>query len=377
LNVLKSEIENILRSAFKNHIFPGAAVGISAKVNDKREDVIWAGGESHIELQQVVTINTFFDLASLTKPLATTLSVLSLINESKVQLDESLSSLLSQNMEKEKEKIKLRHLLCHASGLPPYREYFKELSNYPLPVRKEKITEWILNERCEYEAGSKTVYSDLGFILLGIIIEKKSGKTLDAFFEERITAPLGLENKLFFRPLSKTKKETKGNDVVFAATEKCEWRKKTMEGEVHDDNAYILGGVAGHAGLFGNIEGVLDITKSILSMWQGKKVLSHIDNKNLQQFLIRQDIGSENTWAMGFDTPSDKGSSSGTMLDKTSVGHLGFTGTSFWIDPIKDLIIVLLTNRIHPSRENGAIKEFRPLFHDIIARQYLSLQKGR
>ena len=219
-----------------------------------------------------------------------------------------------------------------------------------------------LQETLEHAPGSTSLYSDLGFILLGRIIEKKAGCILAHYVEEKVLRPLNLEKKIFFNPLFEGKKSTSKTD--FVATENCPWREKILCGEVHDDNCYSMGGVAGHSGLFGNIEGVTTYAGMILDMWKGVAKHPNINKEDLEGFLVRQQKIPGSSWALGFDTPAKKESSSGNHLSQKSIGHLGFTGTSFWIDPEKDTVIVLLTNRVHPSRENIKIKQFRPYFHD-------------
>lgn len=255
----------------------------------------------------------------------------------------------------------MRQLLKHAAGFPAYKPYFEKLIEYPKKERKNFLKGLVYREPLVYKPGEKTIYSDLGFMVLGWIVEKKAGKSLDKYVEEKIIKPLGLSKDMFFRPISGA-----GKGKIFAATEDCPWRKKTLSGEVSDDNSYVVGGVSGQAGLFGNIKGVLEITTHLLDQWQGREKHPAYNPDDLKRFLTRQDYHKESTWALGFDTPAEKGSSSGKYLSKESVGHLGFTGTSFWIDPTRELVVVLLTNRVHPSRENNKIKEFRPLFHDTV-----------
>ncbi|NVM22381.1 MAG: serine hydrolase, partial [Desulfobacterales bacterium] len=160
------------------------------------------------------------------------------------------------------------------------------------------------------------------------------------------------------------------NDQVYAATEDCPWRGKILDGEVHDDNAYAMGGVAGHAGLFGTAKDVYGILKELLNVYEGKpnSGLFHLDVVETF-FQHRSDAGS---WALGFDTPTRPDSSSGRHFSDQSIGHLGFTGTSFWMDLLRGIIVVLLTNRIHPSRQNEKIKAFRPLLHDSIMETILA-----
>jgi len=223
----------------------------------------------------------------------------------------------------------------------------------------QKILENILGESLVYETDSTSVYSDLGFILLGRIIEIVSETELDQLFKEKISKPLGMESQLLFCPIDR-KKKVERLDV--AATEDCPWRKSIIQGEVHDEHCWLMGGVAGHAGLFGTIEGVLGLCELLLDVWKGDANHPAFAAELLRYALTQKHPSSG--WCLGFDTPTPGVSSSGRFFSPASVGHLGFSGTSFWIDPEKDVIIVLLTNRIHPSRENVKIRQFRPYFHD-------------
>lgn len=333
-----------------------------------RQKKIFSYGYAALQPQLIkMNVATFFDLASLTKPLATTLAILCLIKEKKISLNEPLYSLLEKSLPPDKKNITLKQLLAHSSGLPAHREYYKKLIDYPLHRRKNLIISWLLREKLFWSPGTKVLYSDLGFILLGRIVEIKGGDNLDIFVAKRIYKPLGLENGLFFRPACRNELEKK----EFAATEDCAWRHKILCGEVHDDNCYAMGGVAGHAGLFGDIESVLRLTVFILDQWLGRASHPNYRNSDLQYFLKKRRDVEENTRTLGFDTPAKSCSSGGRFLSATSVGHLGYSGTSFWIDPVKELVIVLLTNRIHCSRNNEKIRKFRPVFHDAVIRAWM------
>ncbi|MGM0682545.1 MAG: serine hydrolase domain-containing protein, partial [Thermodesulfobacteriota bacterium] len=308
---------------------------------------------------------TFFDLASLTKPLVTTLAVLSLLPKNRIRIEDNLEVLLEKELDREYKEITLFHLLNHCSGLPAYRPFYrKDLGEHP-EERKKNIVREIVSCPLPYRPGQKEEYSDLGFILLGRIVEIKSGGSLDRYFAENILAPLGTAKTLFFNPLERI---SKINPLKYAATEICPWRQRLIQGEVHDENTFYTGGVSGQAGLFGDAAGVLDLAGVILEMWKGRWHHPRIRNQDLQYFLKVPGMVKDSSRALGFDTPAPEGSSAGRLLSPKSVGHLGFTGTSFWIDPERELIIVLLTNRIHPSRENNKIREFRPFFHDEITR---------
>ncbi|MBI5556994.1 MAG: serine hydrolase [Deltaproteobacteria bacterium] len=355
---LAKVIDPLIVNAINSHVFPGAAVGISLKCGprEKKFSAAW-GYASFLPWKEKMHKNTFFDLASLTKPFATTLALLCLLTEGKIELDENLSSLLLRKIPADKKKITLRHLLNHCSGLAAHRPFFKKLMLRAEKERKKVLLDLILEDNLVYPTGTTALYSDLGFILLGMVIELKSGLPLDIYVAEKVTSPLGLADHILFNPLRKNKK-------YFAATENCPWRKRILSGEVHDDNAYAVGGVSGQAGLFGAIDSVLYLASFLLEIWQNRAHHPNFSAELLKQFFTRQDIVQQSTWALGFDTPSPTGSSAGKYINPASVGHLGFTGTSFWIDPQRELVMVLMTNRVHPSRENNRIREFRPLFHD-------------
>ncbi|MBU0729858.1 MAG: beta-lactamase family protein [Proteobacteria bacterium] len=336
-------------------IFPGATVGISARDKEKRQLFLGNFGKMGTgKKYTLVSPGTIYDLASLTKPLVTTLSLLSLLSEQKISLDQGLGSCFD-GVKKEKKEITIRHLLNHSSGLPDHRPYFKELVKIKEQERKRVLVQWILAEKAE-PPGKMSIYSDLGFFILGEVIEKITGKPLNVFAKEKLYKHI---ESLDFK-LGDEKK------ILCAATERCPWRKRVLQGEVHDQNTSAVGGVSGQAGLFGDVAGVLTFCEGILGQWKEREAPKEYDVGALKEALTRQKNSNNSTWGLGFDTPRDKDSSAGKYLSRLSAGHLGFTGTSFWIDPERDLIIVLLTNRIHPTSANNKIKEFRPLFHDTV-----------
>ena len=368
----ENDLKKLLKRGVEKGVFPGAAAGIFYRNGKQKKRIVaWYGNAALEPREKRLTKGGIFDLASLTKPLATTLAILCLLQMRKVKLEEPLPSLLQKKVMGEKSRITLKQLLNHTSGLPAHREYFKKLREIPFKERKERLETWILEEQLESTPGTKKEYSDLGFMLLGRIVEIKSDETLDLFVDKKIMQPFGLEEKIFFRKTNDHKISEKGKNKrgTFVATEKCPWRKKVLCGEVHDDNCFVLGGISGHCGLFGDIESVLDICVSILDVWQKRKSHPNINSKDLQVFLDWRDPEIKKTGVLGFDTPSAKESSSGRFLSRSSVGHLGFTGTSFWIDPEKELVVVLLSNRVHPNRENEKIRKFRPFFHDAVIRK--------
>ncbi len=362
---MSRDIKILLKKGVFEGVFPCAAAGVSLGVGkEKRKNITYFGNASLCPEKRKLKKNTYFDLASLTKPLATTMAILCLIKMKKIDMDEKLSSLIEKKIKGEKKDITIKQLLGHCSGFPAHREYFKILKDIPVNKRGDFVETLLLKEELEYIAETKAVYSDLGFMLLGRIIEKKSGYPLEQFVKERVLQPINLEKNIFFNPLFDSNHIHDNKE--FVATENCPWRKKTLRGEVHDDNCYAMGGVTGHSGLFGDIEGVTAYAGLILDMWKGVASHPNIENVDLVNFLTRQKNIPGSSRTLGFDTPTKSGSSSGKYFSKKSVGHLGFSGTSFWIDSEKDVVVVLLSNRVHPSRENTKIKQFRPYFHDMV-----------
>ena len=213
----------------------------------------------------------------------------------------------------------------------------------------------ILKEPIDQSSPSTSKYSDLGYMVLGFVVERVTGQSLADFTRERIF------NLVEARPLAFGMHHLKG-DVLdkIAPSEEDPWRGRLLQGEVHDENAAALGGIAGHAGLFGTAHAVGQITKAWLDSYEGKPSLFQCDV--VKQFVKAQPGTS---WGLGWDTPSQP-SSSGQWFSPESFGHLGFTGASIWIDPIKELEVIFLSNRVHPSRDNQAIKTFRPKLHDVI-----------
>ena len=364
MNDIEIDLKNLLDQAIISHVFPSYAAGICVlgKYN-KKESLIISGSNKNITGKNKELSRPYYDLASLTKPLATALIMVSLVGVGKVKLTDPLEQYLP-GLPEDKRWITLFQLLNHSSGLPAHRPYFESLRTLPAEARREAVLAMLLNEPLASHPGENVVYSDLGFILLGYIIEEKSKQTLDRFVAQSVYAPLGLEGRIVFNPLAV---KTVSDEGCFAPTEVCPWRGRVLQGEVHDDNARVMGGVAGHAGLFGATAAVLTLTRFLLDLIKGRAEHPCIEARDLREAVCRCGLPGS-TWGLGFDTPSETQSSAGTLLSRLSFGHLGYTGTSFWCDPERDLAVVLFTNRVHPSRENALIRQFRPRFHDAVAR---------
>lgn len=348
--------DRLMKNALMEGVFPGAALWVL-----RRSENLFFKTYGHTDLSRHRKIEktTFFDLASLTKPLATTLAVMFLVREKKLALDTLVGTILDPLKATQKESITLENLLLHTSGLPAYRPYYLNLMKTACHERKQKLNDLLLKEPLEQTIGSRCVYSDLGFMMLRWIVETVSGQRLDTFVQTQIYRPLGL-NELFFIDLQQDKR---CNIDKFAATEICPWRGKTIRGMVHDENAFSVGGIDGHAGLFGTAENVGMLISELMNAFYGRSDNGLFDHQLVRQFLKPKKNGRR---ALGFDVPSPTNSSAGHFFSSDSIGHLGFTGTSFWIDLEKEIAVVLLTNRVHPSRENQKIRAFRPALHDTV-----------
>ena len=360
------QLNKALKNASEKAVAEGVCTGVSAAIsvvnNKKRYQSVFACGLTRTDpLVKPVNTTTLFDLASLTKPLCTTLCTLALIDKGQLTWESACLTELSNDISLEKTTITIQNILHHASGLPAYQPYFQQYEPKASPENSRSLQRQILAETLIHPPGSKCLYSDLGFILLGRLIEQKTGQRLDSFFEQTITGPLRLDQHLRFLPIGSINEREK---EMTAATGLCPWRHKLMQGEADDEHCWLMGGVAGHAGLFGTASSVLSLGETLLDCWLEKSNNPAFSNQVLRYALEWSDDSGQ--WALGFDRPTPGQSSCGRHFSSRSVGHLGFTGTSLWIDPERGLVVVLLTNRVHPSRENMKIREFRPFFHDYL-----------
>jgi CubicO group peptidase (beta-lactamase class C family) len=341
-----------MKSGIAEGVFPGAVLLVAL---EGRTLFHQAYGLADLLLGESVTVETLFDLASLTKPLATSLCMMCLVEAGKISLESRLGDLLSPMAETEKAEVTVEQLLRHTSGLPDYRPYYEELVGRPPLARTAQLRKLLTEEGLITPAGKKTRYSDIGFLILQWILEKISGRSLAILAQETVFGPLGTET-LHFPAM-----DPPFPIASYASTEKCPWRKRVLRGEVHDDNAWALDGVAGHAGLFGTASDVNRVLTALLEVYHGDR--GFLCRETVHQFFSRPRSDQR---ALGFDVPDPEAPSCGRLFPNRALGHLGFTGTSFWMDPETALSVVLLTNRIHPSRENQKIREFRPKLHDAV-----------
>ena len=361
---MKDRVKDLLLKGLGENVYPGAVLLVG-----KEEKIVSFHAVGHctlIPFPEAIDRECIFDLASLTKPLATTLAIMKLVDEGTIDLDQTLESLLPVDLPEDKRTLTPRFLLSHCAGFTDWEPFYLELDDIRQEKRKDVLRERILKMPPAYPAGKETLYSDLGFMVLEWIVEEKGGMPMHLFLNQHFYGLLGLQRT--FLSINDSKKIFEEGD--FAATEECRWRRKVIRGSVHDENAYSLGGYSGHSGLFGTAQEAYALA-SLLRAHYFRERSDFLRPETVRVFFCRQNIVNGSTWALGWDTPSGVASSAGKYFSPNSVGHLGFTGTSLWMDLKKDVIVVFLTNRIHPTRENERIKAFRPVLHDLIMEEYI------
>jgi len=364
------KVERAIEKAIESGELPGAVV--MAQMGEELSFTQVCGAATLVPERIEACESTIYDLASLTKVMATTASLMLLVAEGRIELDGPVATHLPVFAERGKEKITVRHLLTHSSGLRPWRAYHADLSERDRRrgehvvgtlAGKSEITSRVLRSSPVHEPGEASVYGDLDFIALGALVEAVSGEDLDLFCARRIFQPLGLSDTHFNR-LPYT-----GERARYAATEQCSWRERVLWGEVHDPNAWAMGGVAGHAGLFSTAREVLRFGQEMLAADRGASAL--FPAEVAREFFRRQEIAPESDWALGWDTPTRGQSTSGLHFSAHSIGHTGFTGTSLWVDLERGMVIVILSNRIHLVAKRSRF-ELRPLVHDLVWEAFLA-----
>jgi len=297
-----------------------------------------------------VAPETVFDLASVTKVVATTAMPMILFDRGKFHLHQPVVQVVPEFADEfpddsRRARVTLSMLLAHSSGLPAHERYFERCDT------RDELLRAVMQTPLAADPLSRAEYSDIGFIILGVALERLAGEPLDAFCQREIFAPLGMRRTCFNPPAELRPHIPPTRDDKY-------FRHRVIQGEVNDENAYVLGGVAAHAGLFAPAE---DVARFALCMLRGGAPI--IRPETVRLFAQRESIPAGSTRALGWDTPSPP-SQSGKYFSPGSFGHLGYTGTSLWIDPVRDVSITLLTNRTWPDAQSQAIKQVRPALHD-------------
>ncbi len=352
-----SPLRTLLEQAIASGAFPGTAWGL---VQHGRVRALGAaGGFTYEAGSPRVTPETVYDLASVTKVAASTAMAMLLFERGLLDLDLLLGDLLpgfviAGERGCGKHRVTLRLLLAHASGLPGYAPLFLDHTDARGLLRA------CLQLPLAAAPGARAEYSDIGFILLGKALELLAGESLDRFCAREVFSPLGMKSTRFNPPVeSRTAIPPTELDELF--------RRRVIQGEVHDENCFVLGGCAGHAGLFAPVGDLLRFAEAVLApLRAGDHAGGLFAPETVRLFTARAGLPEGSSRALGWDTPSGAPSSAGSHFSFRSAGHLGYTGTSLWLDLERDLGVVLLTNRTWPTRDNKLIQELRPAFHDLV-----------
>jgi serine-type D-Ala-D-Ala carboxypeptidase len=328
-------VTTFLDSAVAAGAAPGAVIGVS--IDGAR--FLHTTGQLGADDGTPVEASTLYDLASLTKVIGLTTALMLAVEERKLDLDAPIQRYLPAFSGDLKERVTVRMLLAHASGLPAWRPLFRETQS------RDEAIKVAIETPLESAPGAREAYSDLGLIVLTHAVETIYGERLDSLLKRRVFTPLNMHS-VGFLPV--------GGERI-APTELDPWRGRVLRGEVHDENAARMDGVSGHAGLFGSAPDLLTFAEWVLERW----------NEGKREFTRRQNLVPGSSRALGWDTPTPGGSAGG-LLSASSFGHTGFTGTSLWIDPERRLAIVLLSNRVNPTRNNPRWNPVRGGIADLV-----------
>jgi CubicO group peptidase (beta-lactamase class C family) len=344
---ISDSVRAVLLRGLADSAYPGAyAVVGSAK------EIYASMGVGHLDWgsSPVPDENTMWDMASLSKVIGTTTAAMQLWEQGRLNLDAPVQKYIPEFTGKNKELVTVRNLLTHSSGLPAWRPLYKEAAT------PEEAIELVYTTPLDTLPNVRMVYSDLGIITLGKIIERISGETLDGYLALHVFGPLGMKSTMYRPPAWMRQR--------IAPTERDPWRGRLVYGEVHDENSYVLGGVAGHAGLFSTGHDLAIFAQMYLQhgSYDSVRVVSEA---TVAAFTQVQDSALSNR-ALGWEVPTGT-NSAGHLLSRHAFGHTGFTGTSIWMDPDRDLFVILLTNRVDPSRESRGIYAVRPALADAVA----------
>jgi CubicO group peptidase (beta-lactamase class C family) len=357
---------DILLDAVESRVFPGGVV------------VVGRGGELVLEEAfgtldasdgvPRVSVDTIYDVASLTKVVVTTTLAMILYDKGNLALDAKVRDYFPEFSGRDKEWVTVADLLSHSSGILWWKDLYRSVE---ADWSMAEVQEWYLEQICllplDYRPRTKSVYSDLGTIVLGGILERASGRSLSEMARDGIFDPLGMKDTCFNPPSSWKPR--------IAPTGRSDWRDRILVGEVNDDNAAAMGGVAPHAGLFSTGRDLAVFAQMMLDegTLDGRRV---VEPSTVELFTRRAEGIPESSRALGWDTPSRE-STAGRYFSSSSFGHLGFTGTSLWIDPVQDLFVVLLTNRMSSSRDQGTIHGVRRSFHDAVMEALVEIPPPR
>jgi CubicO group peptidase (beta-lactamase class C family) len=335
---------DILARARQDQVFSGAAwaVGTSAgTMRSGRVGTVRHGGDP-------VGPDTLWDLASVTKPIVG-LAIMALVEVGALTLDDPIAAHLPEYTDTDKAGLTLAELLTHTSGLPGQEPLYRDNAN------AEALLAALIRLPLRYKPGTAVEYSSPGFMIAGRIAERVSGMRLDALVAQRVTGPAGMDQTGFCPPAQERTRA--------AATEDCPWRGQLVQGTVHDENAAVLGGIAGHAGLFATADDMARLGIALCRGGVGERARL-LNERTLAVMTAPRTDGLRLRRTLAWQGRDPYRCSGGDLLTAAAYGHTGFTGTSLWVDPELDLFVVLLTNRVHPRRDSDAIIRLRRQFHN-------------
>lgn len=354
---LTDTVRALLTKAVRDSAFPGAIAVVGT-----RDGVLVESAAGHLDWapSDVPDASTLWDLASLTKVVALTSAMMLLVQERRIDLDAPVQRYVREWEGPGKSAVTVRHLLTHSSGLPSWRPLYKEAET------REQALDLTVRTPLDTAPGARMVYSDLGAILLGQIVVRVTGEPFDRFVGRRVFEPLGM-NDTRFRPPDSLR-------ARIAPTEIDPWRQRHLRGEVHDENAYALGGVSAHAGLFSTARDLVRLARMYLGggTLDSKRLLG---SDIISQFTTVQNTALSHR-ALGWETPNGS-NSAGHLMSTRAFGHTGFTGTSLWMDPANNLFVLLLSNRVNPTRERRGITTVRVALADAVLAAVARKDSGR
>jgi CubicO group peptidase (beta-lactamase class C family) len=337
---------SVVQRGVEEHAFPAAVVEVGTRV-----DVLWQQAFGRLDYDpdsNPTETSTIFDLASLTKVIVTTSLVMQLVERGTLALNHPVRKWIPEWRGKDREAVTVKSLLTHSSGLTAWLPFYRDHAG------RQEFQHAICSLPLEYPPDTQAIYSDLGFILLGFIVED-AGE--DSFREQGMQLLSTLTSAtLMFNPPARLRRS-------IAPTEHDPWRGRRLIGEVHDENCWALGGAAGHSGLFGTAQAVGDFARVILGALKGTD--ARLAAAGTVRLFVKRSAAATGSRALGWDTMMPT-SSCGTKMSTSAFGHTGFTGTTLWIDPKREVYVVFLTNRVNPTRENTAIQQIRPALHDAV-----------
>jgi len=373
-----TNVDEAVQHAIEHGVFPGACYAVHFK---DELAIRTHGRHMYCPESPEITRQTLWDMASCTKVVACTSAAMILVDDGRLKLDQYVVEVIPEFAAAGKESITVRNLLLHNTGLPGGINVHRGEPGW----NNARVLHAIYTTPLKKPIGSETIYSDLNAVVLGKMIERITGQSLDSFVREKVFSRAGMGSTMYrpgmsdrprcapteaIEPWRYKARQQRGLNFGLPGGERCHPDSDIyIQGDVHDPTAFMIGGVSGNAGLFSTIEDLCKFASLMLNSHRGADS-GIFWPQTVQQWTTCQNSPKGSSRALGWDTKSPKNSSAGHYFSPTSFGHTGYTGTSIWIDPDHDLFAILLTNRVHPLADTGdhtRIGKFRPLFHDTVA----------